>query len=122
MPCPSPPPYLPGIHPTTTPSHARLPARGVGPTGGRGVEGIHPEYNQEHPEVITSCLEALYGHAPSSRLELGSGRRGSATPLSGTSCQDTMPGISCLYPEDNKDHPEDITSRLDDTSGHAPSS
>ena len=107
---------------SATPSHVRLPARGVGPTGGRGAAGIDPEDNQDHPEDITSCLDDSSGHAPSSRLDLGSGRGGAVTPLSSTSCPDTTSGTSCLDPEDNQDHHEDITSRLDGSSGHDTSS
>ena len=81
-----------------------------------------PEYNQDHPEDITSRLNDSSGHALSSRLDLGSGQRGVVTPLSGTSCPDTTSGTSCLDPEYNQDHPEDITSRLNYSSGHAPSS
>ena len=53
---------------------------------------------------------------------ISSGRGGAVTPLSGTSCLNTTSGISCLDPQDNQDQPEDITFRLDDSSGHAPSS
>ena len=71
------------------PSHARLPTRGVGTTGGRGAASINPEENQDNPEDITSRLDDLSGHAPSSRLDLGSGQGGAVTPLSGTYVPDT---------------------------------
>ena len=122
MPRPPPPPYPPGRPPPPTPPTQGFPSGGVGPTGGRGAAGINPEENQYHPEDITYRLDDLSYHAPPSRPNFGSSRGGATNPLSGTSCPETMSGTSCLDPEDNQDQPKDITSYLDDFSGHAPSS
>ena len=93
----------------------------MGTTWGRVEESIDPEDNQDHPEDITSCLDDSSSHAPSSRLNPNGRTRISLSPLYGTSCKDKTSGTSCLDPEDNQDHPADITSHLDDSSGHAPS-
>ena len=87
-----------------------------------GTSCLDPEDNQDHPEDITSCLNNSSGHNPSSHLDLGSGRRRSVTPLSGTSGPNTTSSTSFLDPEYNQDHPEDITSLLNNSSVHAPSS
>ena len=49
---------------------------------------------------------------------ISSGQGGAVIPLSGTSCLNTTSGISCFYPQDNQDQPDDFTFRLVDTSGH----